>query len=63
MTPAQLGILSNTHAKVNNPDGHKSNGMSNNNKGSRRLNRLDPDDARTPAVLAGLASMKLPRKR
>ena len=63
MTPAQLGILSNTHAKVNNPDGHKSNGMSNNNKGSRRLNRLDPDDVRTPAVLAGLASMKLPRKR
>lgn len=48
---------------VNNPDGHKSNGMSNNNKGSRRLNRLDPDDVRTPAVLAGLASMKLPRKR
>ncbi len=63
MTPAQISILSDIHIRINNPDSHKTNGISNNTNRARKISRLDPDDARTPVILAGLASMKLPRKR
>jgi len=58
MTPVQLNALSSIHSMIHNPDGKPLD-----YKGSRTVNKLDPDDARTPAVLAGIASMKLPRKK
>jgi hypothetical protein len=62
MTPTQLGLLCIMHNKANNPEGSSSTGR-NSNTGNSNKHILDPDDPKTPVILAGLASMKLPAKR
>lgn len=59
MTPAQLYLLSEKHREVNDPK-RQSDAYSNN---TRRVVQVDPDDVRTPAILAGLKAMKPPARR
>lgn len=59
MTPAQLYLLSEKHREVNDPN-RKGDAYSNN---TRRVVQVDPDDVRTPALLAGLKAMKPPRRK
>lgn len=58
MTPAQLQALSSIHNRINNPDKYGKDTPDN-----HTVNRVDPDDERTPAVLASLSAMRLPRKK
>lgn len=61
MTPAQMYYLSQQHAKYNSAG--DSQNAPDNNTGSKaaRVNKLDPDNPNTLAVLVGLRAMKVPR--
>jgi len=63
MTPAQLTALAEIHIKINTPEDSSGKSVTPKANRANRVNKINPDDDRTAAVLAGIAAMKLPRKR